>query len=471
VVGWIAPAADLSSHPVVSLLRDSTVAVAVAKTAVVVGVGWLLGVWLRASRPAAGLDVAGARRLGAVALVWSAPLLLAPVLFSRDVFSYIAASRLRPAGIDPYEQGTGALPTYWLDGADPMWQDSPSPYGPLWTSLSSLTYHLTGADPTTALLAFRLWALLGIVALVVFVPTLARLAGANPGRTTWLAVLNPLVVFHFASAAHNDALMVGLLVASLVLGMKNRPVAAVLLVTAAGAVKVPALLALPFLALIWAGTAAGWWARLGAWLRVSALAGVVLLLLAVPTGAGLGWVENLTTPTKVDTWLSPATALGRALGMSLELAGAASADAVLDAVRTAAMVVAVVVIGWLLGTAERRTPLQGLTVAMLVLVLLGPVVQPWYLLWALPLVAVTATTHSHVRLTVGATLGLATYTVANTAATTDSIVSLPDGLALLLAVGVVALMLYGPRSTRYLLLAPRGTGQPQSQPQVQGSLA
>lgn len=449
-VGWIAPASELGSSPMAQAVRDSAVAVALSKLAVVVGVGWLLRVWLSAARPAADLDVAGARRLGAMSLVWSAPLMIAPVLFSRDVFSYIALSRLVPAGIDPYNQGTGALPTYWLDGADPMWHDSPSPYGPVWTSLSSLTYHLTIAEPTAALLGFRLWALLGVVLLVIFVPVLAHRSGANPGRAAWLAVLNPLVVFHFVSAAHNDALMVGLLVAGLTLALQNRPIAAVLLVTLAGAVKAPALLALPFVALMWAAGTPGWGARAVALARTGLVAAATLLVLSLPTGSG--WVANLSTPAKVDTWLSPVTALGRSLGLLVESAAGIGADLVLDGVRTLGLLATAVVVGYLLLTPQRRTPLEGLTIAMLALVALGPVVQPWYVLWALPLVAVAVRTPRQMRLAVGVSLGLSAYTVANTAATTDSFASLPEGIALLLALAIVALMLYGPRGTRSMLL-------------------
>ena len=51
---------------------------------------------------------------------WAAPLLFAPVLFSRDVYSYIAQSRLMADGNDPYSGGV--LPTYFVDGVDPMWR-------------------------------------------------------------------------------------------------------------------------------------------------------------------------------------------------------------------------------------------------------------------------------------------------------------------------------------------------------------
>ena len=46
----------------------------------------------------------------------------APVLFSRDVYSYIAQSRLMPHGVNPYVYGTGVYDTFFTDGADAMWK-------------------------------------------------------------------------------------------------------------------------------------------------------------------------------------------------------------------------------------------------------------------------------------------------------------------------------------------------------------
>jgi hypothetical protein len=456
VVGWVAPLSDLASNPLLMAARDSVAATSVAKLAVIVGAGWLLRTWLSLGVHVRGLDVRASRALGWLALLWSVPLLAAPVLFSRDVFSYIAASRLMPAGFDPYVVGTGALPTYVGDGADPMWAETPAPYGPLWMGLSSLLHALTGAQPDTALLGFRLLAVVGIALMVVYVPRIAASAGTDAGFATWLAVLNPVVLFHLSSAAHNDALMVGLLVAGVALALQNRVVAATLLVALAGAVKAPALVALPFIGLIVVGTAAPWSRKVRVWAAMGAGTLLTMGVLAVLTGLSFGWVDNLSNPAKVETWLSPATALGRTIGYGVEVAGLGSADTALHVVRMGGTAATVAVVAWLLLTAHRRTALQGLAVALLALVALGPVVQPWYLLWALPFVAVCGLSAGQVRWAVGLSLGLSAYTVANTAATTTTLASLPEGIAALLAGAVVAAMLFVPRTTRALLLtAPR----------------
>jgi hypothetical protein len=455
VVGWIAPLSDFARNPLLTAVRDSVVATSVAKLAVLAGAAWLLRTWLSLAPVARGLDVARARSLGSLALLWSLPLLVAPVLFSRDVFSYVALSRLQPSGLDPYQVGTGALTTYVGDGADPMWADSPAPYGPLWMLVSFVQYHVTGVEAEAALLAFRLVAMAGLVLLVLLLPRLAAAAGADPGTAVWLAVLNPVVLFHLVSAAHNDALMIGLLVAGLALALDRRLLLGTALVAAAGAVKAPALVVLPFVALLWAGQDHSWRRRLVSWAQVGALAVAVLAVLSLVSGLGPGWVGNLMAPAKVETWLSPVTALGRTLGYLAEPLGIASGDAVLAAVRLGGTIATAAIILWLLATAGRRSMLRGAGLALLAVVVLGPVVQPWYLLWPLALLAASGLRGAELRWTVGVSLGMSAYTVANTAATTSTLGALPEGVAALLAGAVVAAMLLVPRSTRELLLARR----------------
>jgi len=72
------------------------------------------------------------------------------------------------------------------------------------------------------------------------------------------------------------------------------------------------------------------------------------------------------------------TAVGRTLGVAAEAAEWASPDAVLHATRLAGLAVTGLVVGWLLVTAGRRPVLRSLGLALLTVVFLGPVVQPWY---------------------------------------------------------------------------------------------
>ena len=164
--------------------------------------------------------------------------------------------------------------------------------------------------PSSGALLFRLIALTGIALMIVYLPRLAHAHGIDPPKAVWLALLNPLVLMHFVAGAHNDALMVGLMVAGLALAVERHPIIGIVLIGLAGAVKPIALVVLPFAGLVWAGTRASWPQRIWAWVRASAIVLAVFAVLSVAVGVGLGWVASLSTPGTVRTWLSPPTALG-----------------------------------------------------------------------------------------------------------------------------------------------------------------
>src|SRR6185436_6290716 len=81
---------------------------------------------------------AGSARLAIAAIVAAhVVFLLAPPLFSADVFAYVDYARLAVVhGLDPYVHGAADAP---LDPVVPFvrWRDVASPYGPLFTLLSS----------------------------------------------------------------------------------------------------------------------------------------------------------------------------------------------------------------------------------------------------------------------------------------------------------------------------------------------
>ena len=56
----------------------------------------------------------------------------------------------------------------------------------------------------------------------------------------WLGVLSPLALFSFVSSGHNDALMLGLLVAGIALGTAGRLRTGVALCALAATIKLPA---------------------------------------------------------------------------------------------------------------------------------------------------------------------------------------------------------------------------------------
>ena len=287
----------------------------------ILGGALFLQAWLVVGADVLAGHVRDIRRLWAVLALWCAPLLLAPPLFSRDVYSYFVQGKLVLSGGDPYTEGVASIPGWFRDGVDPMWQDTPTPYGPMFLSLSRGVAAFVGDNPYLAVIFFRLIALIGVALLAYYVPRLAFHCGIDASKALWLGVMNPLVLMHFVAGAHNDALMIGLIVAGFAVAIEGRPLVGVLVLSLGGMVKPIGLLALPFIGLVWAGTRADLKGRIVAWVKTAAAFVVAYLVLAALVGTSLGWIRALTTPGEVKTWLSPATALGMASGNLLSWIG------------------------------------------------------------------------------------------------------------------------------------------------------
>ncbi len=331
----------------------------------------------------------------------------------------------------------------------------PSPYGPLWVGLSDGVFHLTGASAIPSLLAFRLLALAGVALLAVYLPRLAALCGVDAAKVIWLGLLNPLVLMHFVSAGHNDALMLGLLVAGMTIALEGRFVVGTLLVVLAGAIKAPALLGLPFVAMAWPGADASLGGRVWSWAKVTVLAVIAFSALNLVFGLDFGWVSALSTPGTVRTWLSPVTALGMTGGIIGELLGRGNFDDGSVAVaRTVGAVVALLVVALLAFVCDRRTAVRGLGLALLVVVVLGATVQPWYLLWSLLILVAAGLSANETRVAVILSTVLTIYTIASSGAsdTTHWNGTLNPGLAALLSLVVVGALLAASSRVRALLL-------------------
>ena len=454
-VGWLPLSTALVDQPLIEAMRGSTAGVLVSRGLILTGVALLLQAWILL-----GYDLmSGVRwrlsRLQILVAVWSAPLVLAPPLFSRDVYSYYAQGRLFQEGFDPYLTGVSVVPGWFQDGVDPMWAETATPYGPLFLLLEKAVASVALGQPFLAALLFRLIALVGVGLLVVVVPRLAWQHGIDPAKALWIGVLNPLVIMHFVAGAHNDALMVGLMVAGLWLAGARRPLIGVALISLAAAVKPIALVALPFAGLLWATTTASWSRRLIAEAKTLGVAAAVFGAVSVAAGVGLGWVNALTAPGTVRTWLSPMTALGMAIGAPLQAVGLiGSDDLTVTITRLVGMIAAVGVIGWLLIRPQGRSPVRAAAIALAVVVVLGPVLQPWYLLWFLPLLSATGLGPRQVRWAILLTALFAIHGMAESSATSDNLIELTDGLAILTSAAVVAIVLLASPRERAMVLGP-----------------
>ncbi len=451
-VGWLPANSSMLDMAVVSTLRSTTAGELLARVAVFAGVALLLQTWL-----VLGHDVLDGlerddRRLVLVLTIWMAPLLFMPPLFSRDAFSYFAQGQLVLEGLDPYQNGVSALPGWFLSGADPLWAESPTPYGPAFLLLEQGVAAFAGNNAFLGALMFRLIAVLGVALLVVYLPRLAHAHGIEPPKAVWLCLLNPLVLMHFVAGAHNDALMVGLMVAGLALAVEKHPVAGIVLIGLAGCVKPIGLVVLPFAGLLWAGTRASWPQRIWSWVKASGIVAVVIAVLSVVVGVGIGWVASLSTPGSVRTWLSPPTALGMSAGAVLDWIGLGTVDGAVTFFRGIAMLAGAGIGLYLVLKPEGRSPVRGAALAMLAIVALGPVVQPWYLLWALPLLAGTGLSGTQLRVVMVLTTVLVLHGMVEANSTADTLVDVRDGIAALSAVIIVGVVLVSSPGERRLLV-------------------
>jgi hypothetical protein len=386
---------------------------------------------------------------------WCAPLMLAVPLFSRDVYSYFAQGKLVAAGFDPYASaGVSSVPGWAQDGVDPMWAEAPPPYGPFFLMIERGIATLVGPSPFAAALLFRVVAVAGVALMAYYLPRLAFLHGIDPSKALWLGVLNPLVLMHFVAGIHNDALMVGLVIMGLTLAAEQRAPAGLVMIGLATAVKPIALLAVPFVGLLWAGRRARWPRRIAAWAGSGAISLGTVLVLGLMIGVGIGWTSALSTPGSVRTWLSPPTAVGMTLGGIASLLGHPDLlDTAVAVCRAVAMLAAVVFITFLCVRPEGRSPVRSAALAFAAVVVLGPVVQVWYLLWALPLVAATGLRRPwHLRAIILGTAAFVVYGLAESSATADALIELQDGVAVVVALAAIAVVVLASPRERELVL-------------------
>lgn len=360
----------------------------------------VMRVWLRLAEVVKLHGGAPLRQLWWMLALWAVPMIIAPPLFSRDVFSYAAQGEMTSHHLSPYLLGPFSLGTgsnAWTDPVDPLWGNTPAPYGPLFLFLDGSIAKITGHHQLATVVGLRLLEVVAVGLIGVGVTMLARGLGRDPGEAFVLSALNPLVLLTLIGGAHNDAVMAGLLVIGVALAVRRRPGWALVMCAMATAVKAPAAVGLAYVAWTWRGPGATIrqrWRPIGvAALVTAAVLGVSSLL----AGFGFGWVRNLLSNGTVRSWAAPATGIGLAITDALHVLGvpSLSTGTVLSVTRTLGLATFAVLALWLLWHAERRGWVRSLGISLILLVELGPVVQPWYLAWGLVLLAASYRGREH----------------------------------------------------------------------------
>lgn len=415
---WNFPIANLMGR----MLLTSTVLV-------FVGIGFLVTAWALMGYFA----LAGPREQGhgwATAPVmvrtfvaWVIPLGFTAPLFTQDIYSYIAQGAIAARGLNPYQGG----PVDLLGVADPLarsvplvWSHSPSPYGPVAIMGGQVISWLTNENIIAAVFLYRLVSIIGLTLCAWAVIKLARRCGVEASAALWLGVLNPLSLLHLVGGIHNESIMLGLLMVGMEWCFRafERPleesssapvlaepttstlftwrsilyfVAGVGAICCAIMVKVTSIVALGF---VWV-TLIRFIHRKHAWLLATVIVGSLLMFFVVglsfASGLGLQWLTVQGGAADIVSWMSITTLLGIFAGFLGSLLGLGDhTEAMTSFIHGVGLVVAALwMVRMLVATYRGRLhPVGGYGVGMLVLVLLFPVVHPWYALWAIiPLAA------------------------------------------------------------------------------------
>jgi hypothetical protein len=327
-----------------------------------------------------------------VFLAWVAPLMVVAPLFSRDAYSYAAQGELMTHHINPYLYGPQLLlgtPFRFL--TDSLWANVSSPYGPVFLKLDGWLVSLTGHNVLWSIEALRVLALFGTALAAAAVPVIARSFGRDGSAAFVLAVLNPLVLLHLVGGIHNDSLMLGLLVVGYAAARRGHPVIGIVLCAMASMVKVTALLGVLYIGWEWLGEGRSTRERVRPVASAVVLASAVMAAVTFFANIGWGWVKGLSNPDTVRSWLDPATGLALLAGHIVSLIGLGDHTRLLISVaRGGGLLLAVVIALWLLLHSERIGPLYALGFSLLALVVLSPVIQPWYLCWGFVFLAPVA---------------------------------------------------------------------------------
>ena len=330
----------------------------------------------------------GSRVVWGLIAVFVAAFAVCPVLLSHDVWSYVDYARLGVRhGLDPYVARPDAVPS------DPAfahvtWTEQSSVYGLLFTLA---TYPLAWLPVDAAVAVLKGVAALSVLGLAAVVARIGAWRGLDPRRAAAFVALNPLVLVHVVGGAHNDGLTMLLAMLGVAAILARREAAAGAALVAAVAIKLSAAFVAPFALLATAhpnpdpptGRNRDHDARFRPIGRLLAGAAGAALAIGVAAYVGFGW-----------DWLNAFGLAGENQGrtshMSIPITFARLTGLDPDAVRVAALVLYAAALVYLLAWTWRGGDwVRAAAWAGFGLLLATSWLLPWYLVWALPLVAVS----------------------------------------------------------------------------------
>ncbi len=312
--------------------------------------------------------ILGLALLPRVILLGSTPAL------SDDLYRYIWDGKVANAGIDPYRYAPDAAELAPL--RDGLWgpinqKAQHTPYPPAAQAVFALTYRLApGSIKAQQVVAF-LADLLAIGALLLLLGRLGL-----PRERVLLYAWSPTPVLHFAHSAHNDALMIGgvLLALATVVGpggaTASRRIGGGVALAVAVLIKlVPLLLVLPLL-------------------RRWRIAGGIAFALALALGVAPFAASGGAALAGLGTEAGEAVFNDSIRFVLVRLFALVTPAASVAASLVAAATLAATALGLALRGGDDLALVRGAATLLGLAILLNAVVEPWYLAWMLPFVAI-----------------------------------------------------------------------------------
>ncbi|MGA9874927.1 MAG: glycosyltransferase family 87 protein [Solirubrobacteraceae bacterium] len=300
-----------------------------------------------------------------------------PILMSTDVFSYIAYARMGVEhGINPYLHGPDSIvgdPVYRYVGTD--WTKVATAYGPLYTLLS---YPLAPLGVVGALWGMKLEALLASAGTLALTWRCARMRGLDPKFALIAVGVNPLWVIYGLGGAHNDLIMTLLIMGAVALTLSSerggsREAYGGAAVVGATLIKATGIVLLPFILLSRR--------RLAPLLGAGAAAAIVAIVAYVVFG--IHGVDIISALNRDSAFVSID-------GFPTEIAhlfGKPGVFPVDHDLLKAALVLIVLHLMWRTWRGYDWVAASGWT--LLAIAVTSTWVLAWYLLWSLPLAAVS----------------------------------------------------------------------------------
>jgi alpha-1,6-mannosyltransferase len=339
-----------------------------------------------------------------------------PLLISRDVYSYIAYGNI--AGIhhaNPYLRTPIDFPGDAIVSlVGPKWLSTPAVYGPLFTWLASVVVRVV-RSVSAQVDAFRITALMASLGTLALIATTAR--RIRPSRAVFAVAafgMNPVVLFQAVGSGHNDLLVALAVAGAFALLLARREMLAVAAVTLGTLVKVTAGLPL-LLLVVWCVARAPSGRRVRTLVTHAGLAVAIAAVFAAP-------FFNLHDPTLGifelaghEGWLAPSRFFQRLFdAISGDTLGVVARVMFALVLLTVVLVLVRAVWRSAVRTQEDRVAVSELGAAwgwsLVLLMLLGPILLPWYIVWALPLVWLLPRVPRLVLLGTSIALGISQWT-------------------------------------------------------------